>query len=212
MLSLYSDFSIPDSTSLIGSFGNSENCNEFSSSLGTFSPGCEQSHLLPGRDVTFAKLTHYNLLPQQASWQTPALLLWNRSRIKEKIILEVGIKCFSVFMPSSSWLHRGVSEEICGKPDRSQPKPTDFNPLSEFFCCPLESLLECILGSWAYLLLVISAHLLKFRLSYSDTAHLATDCFMFTVYWFLLTGTIEKKHFSFKVVPEDTGRLQSLTL
>lgn len=185
------------------------------SSLGTSFPGSEQNHLLQGRDVTFAKLTHHDLLHQQASWQIPAVLLWqNLSRIKEKIKLEVGNKCFSVLMPSSSWFHRGISNEIWGKPVRSQPKPTDFNPLSEFcsFCCLLELVLECILGFQACLLLANSAHLLKIKLSYSDTAHLATDCFMFTVYWFLLTGTIEKKHFSFKVVPEDNGRLQSLTL
>lgn len=103
------------------------------SSLSTPFPGCEQNQLLQGRDVTFAKLTHHDLLHQQASWQIPAVLLWqNLSRIKEKIKLEVGNKCFSVFMPSSSWLHRGVSDEILGKTDRSQPKPTDFNPLSDF--------------------------------------------------------------------------------
>lgn len=185
------------------------------SSLSTPFPGREQNHLLQEKDVTFTKLTHHDLLHQQASWQIPAVLLWwNLSRIKEKIKLKVGNKCFSVFMPSSSWLHRGVSDEIWRKPGRSQPKPTDFNPLSEFysFCCLLELVLECTQCSWAYLLLVNSAHLLKIKLSYSDTAHLATDCCMFTVYWFLLTGTIEKKHFSFKVVPEDTGRLQSLIL
>lgn len=99
------------------------------SPLGTSFPGCEQDHLLQGRDVTFAKLTHHDLLHQQASWQIPGVLLWqNLSRIKEKIKLEVGNKCFRVFMPPSSPLHRGVSAEIWGKPDRSQPKPTDFNP------------------------------------------------------------------------------------
>lgn len=94
------------------------------SSLSTPFPGREQNHLLQGRDVTFAKLTHHDLLHQQASWQIPAVLLWwNLSRIKEKIKMEVGNKCFSVFMPSSSWLHRGVSDEIEGNQAGVSPNP-----------------------------------------------------------------------------------------